>query len=506
MPADSPGYIRYLCTERGFLQRASSLEESPGTEIPCHWFAASAGFNGTMVPESPELFRPSSSNTSPKEPYSAPNFTPPIPENSRLLIGTPTDSTQKKPQSIRLASVTNRTSSQTSAPYGMTVHGSCCIDIRNLVDLNALQLAGVSQEKYTDDSYSFSIIGGKYVTFGASKTRKRIPATTYKDQLVGWLSKPNAKERIVPLLEIHAGLEVSICTGNARRITLWEALRLVSTLKRPLDASGPANSTDLDCTHSVGDTKCLIHCWNTRSSTSVDIGEWEQGDDYWRTIADAIVLFNHTGVDDQGFLRAYWPYRSVPHIYPVKLERKNIKSYWIRMVNDSPITATFATMTPRCLGYRARDVIAKAIQANECSSTRISGIFRDAIPVRTALQTRINISPSRLELASMVRPIWAKNAHSTDKKPENWEQNENTPGSAIPAECTQSLEGCHVLLEGKGVLQIRSNDNPHLAFFGEKIPSSLQLFRKKKKDEFQTKELMYEDHWGKQEMVSVLVI
>lgn len=431
-----------------------------------------------MVPESQELFKPSTSNTLLEAPNSAASFSPPIPENSRLLIGAPTINSQ--------------------APHGMTVHGSCRPDIRKKFDFNTLQLAGTMEETYVNDSYSFSIVGGKYVTIGASMTRKRIPATKYKDQLMEWLSKPNTKEHMVPLLKIHAGLEVSICTGNARRITLWEALRLASTLKRSLGPSESADSTDIACAHHVGDTNCLMNCWNSRSSSSIDIGEWER-DGYWRTVADALVLLNHTGVVSQGSLRAYWPYRSVPHTYLIKLDCLETKNYWIPMVSDSPFTATFATMTPRCLRYRARDVMAKEkIYANECSSTQ------DTTPARTALQTRIHLSSRILKSASMTRPIKAKRTHSMDKKAVNWTQNENTLKSTTHIKCKESLEGCIAYLQGKGTLSIRSDDNPRLAKFNGKALFSPKPFQKQ--GEFQSNELMYEDHWEEPEAISVLVI
>ena len=492
VPADSPGYIRHICTERGFLQRTSSPEEENGTEIPCHWFAASAGFNGTMVPESQELFRPSTSNTSLKTPHFAVNLAPTIPENSRLLIGTPTESTQKICRSAGVALPATRNSSQTEAPYGMTIYGSCCVDLSKFIDLNSLQLSGVREEAYMDDSYSFSIVGGNYFTLGISKTRKRIPGTKYKDQLLEWLSKPNPKERILPLLKIHAGLEVSICTGNARRVTLWEVLRLASTLRRSLVPSGLANSTGIDCSHHVGDTKCLMHCWNSRSSSSIDTGEWEQRDDYWQTVANALVLLNHTGVDPQGYLRAYWPYSSVPHTYPIKRECSEAKNYWIPMVTDSPVAATFATMTPRCLRYHARDDMAKEIHANGCSGTKRSVVSQDITLIRTALQTRIHLSPQ------------AKRTHPTNDKPENLKRNEKTPNPSTPVECTEFLEGCNLHLQGKGILRIRNDDSPRLAVFSEKMLLSSKPFRRR--GEFQSKELMCEDQGGKQRTISVLVI
>ena len=69
-------------------------------------------------------------------------------------------------------------------------------------------------------SYTLSVGGGKHVTGKTGKTGKtwkKVAAITKRDVLKQPCRKGNTP--LMPLLEMSIDLEVSLCTGNAERVT-----------------------------------------------------------------------------------------------------------------------------------------------------------------------------------------------------------------------------------------------------------------------------------------------
>lgn len=80
--------------------------------------------------------------------------------------------------------------------------------------------------------------------------------TTYKE---GILSRYTMnQEDLLPILNLFIGLEVSHSTTNARRITLWEALKLAN--------AATEEKANHSCTHAVGQIACLKSCWRFSDS------------------------------------------------------------------------------------------------------------------------------------------------------------------------------------------------------------------------------------------------
>ena len=66
---------------------------------------------------------------------------------------------------------------------------------------------------------------GHFVTIGATQNHRSVPASTQKDRIYAIIQGARTLAFILPVLRLHVGLEISICTGNAKRISLWEALK-----------------------------------------------------------------------------------------------------------------------------------------------------------------------------------------------------------------------------------------------------------------------------------------
>lgn len=128
-----------------------------------------------------------------------------------------------------------------------------------------------------------------------------------------------------PYLKLHVGLEISACTGHARRVTLWESLCL---------------AIKVTCGHESGSLDCLSLYWafgprNTRSArVKLNI---------------ALQTLAATGISTTGSLMAFWPFTEAPSVYPIEPGTANS---WFHFVRDKPDYSTFAASSSRCLLVR----------------------------------------------------------------------------------------------------------------------------------------------------------
>ncbi|KAJ5889903.1 hypothetical protein N7504_010713 [Penicillium tannophilum] len=300
-------------TERGFVVPLPRPQQSDvtGREVECHWT--------TTCPQYADALDPLMlSNT------------------SRMLIGT---------------------------TFGLTINPECHNQIGDIQDYfsNQLQLPGACNHYYVTEGYDVQLVGGQYVTGGIVGKRKRIPATTLKAALISEIQDPELD--VTPLLKLNIGLEISPCTGNARRSSLWHALYLSQKPQRPQLT---------DCNHDFGSVECIEQCWkqscSTRSlpsvrcfdcgvatTTTAPLAAINSKSDICNNvvarsrIVSAIMALQHTGLDPEGNLQAYWPFvknRMTRRIQPTRFSK------WFNIIADTRDGATFAVASHHCLEFQ----------------------------------------------------------------------------------------------------------------------------------------------------------
>jgi hypothetical protein len=219
---------------------------------------------------------------------------------------------------------------------------------------------GTRKNYSTMEGYNVSAgmgYGGSGV--GVSQTFRRRNEVTLKDNIIWQFqqSYPDFEE----FLHLQVGLEISLCTGNARRVSLWEAIRLYHIERRGIDPAG--------CEHSIADPECARSCWlreyrdtlnssiNVNSSCrSVDITTVQTllpdvpfDLKFFRELMIRTVMqLKDTGIDHEGHLGACWPFSHPAMIHQMKTNKIN---RWISILSDSLDIATFAVVTSRCLGF-----------------------------------------------------------------------------------------------------------------------------------------------------------
>jgi hypothetical protein len=221
--------------------------------------------------------------------------------------------------------------------------------------------------KYRDaQSASVGLSGyGIGMTYGESyKIREGV---TLKDaHVAAWTSK--AEDRDIEIIKHYYGVEVSACTDNARRRTLFQILQS-PTMRRYL-----ANHTEIE-------TRDLKKYFTALDSDNVDtfIRRYKRHrESFAKILAKCFEVLKRTGTDSDYYLTAFW----VPKqggTYSVQYSY--LRHRWTGILADSPYTCTFAIVTETCLelyggdpgcqdGYEAssyRSVLETSIIINQFS-------------------------------------------------------------------------------------------------------------------------------------------
>lgn len=331
-------------TERGYIVPLPlhPTRDVPSDEIECHWTKENPGHTNQQQPTL-------------------------LSSTSRILIGTD------------------------SAATTLTHNLDCQSDIGRIQAhiYRQLPITGTCDERLAGGDYEVQLTGGQFINMGLAKRFKRYPMRTRKMSLIEECKSRNV--RLIPLLKLCIGLEVSACTSNAQRVTLWDALCL--SQKRPCQAGQVAH-----CNHQVADPDCIRSCWTRCSPTDdidADVNIPRESSklntaEIRRLIIDSIVALEHTGIDHEGNLQACWPFTDVRRTRCIKRSTANESNNWLGAIKDTREVATFAVVSQRCLEFRQQ------VYSRPCSTT--CNIYSGTI--KNVLSTRILLNPY-IELSCM---------------------------------------------------------------------------------------------------------
>lgn len=194
---------------------------------------------------------------------------------------------------------------------------------------------------------------------GVNRMFRRRNQITLKDNIIWQCQQPDPV--LEPFLKLQVGLEISLCTGNARRVSLWEAIRLYHIEGQ--------DTSPVMCEHSIPNAECARSCWVREhcdtSSSSIDANSSPGSVDvansqtlltdapldlkaFRKLMIKAVLQLKGTGIDREGHLRACWPFSDPAMSHHMKTNKIN---RWIGILSDSLHVATFAVVSSRCLGF-----------------------------------------------------------------------------------------------------------------------------------------------------------
>lgn len=220
----------------------------------------------------------------------------------------------------------------------VTVNERCSIDEitcrrGSFCALEPLGTQGVSWEAQERQA---GFQGGQYLTGTYCQTWKKIPGTTLKQRS---LHQPDW--RLIHFLEQNWGLQVSLCTSVARRVSLRELVAdLLHAFINPLEKEIWRNLVnDHDIMQALA--KGNLFDWLSNLSTTLQVKVLT----LIRTILEQL---EHTGFDRESkTLVIAWPQEGDIG-RGLKLPCR-AETCWPQIVADAEDCATFAYVTPKCL-------------------------------------------------------------------------------------------------------------------------------------------------------------
>ena len=227
----------------------------------------------------------------------------------------------------------------TKALIGTTVvNTSCSVDEhRSWMCANvAMGTLGASESYWERSEAQAGVQGGQYVIAQLNITWVKRPGTTLKHIHL----RPDIS---LSFLQSNWGLQISYCTGVARRVSLCDLLADITPVLMEELLQQPSGWNSLRVNHHIVD-----------ALKGSDFKAWfdrlvpELQNDALRIVRHILLVVQDTGINQSGdHLVAIWPRKGSP-LGCFKIPCKDV-SFWARMLQDSSDCATFAHITPLCL-------------------------------------------------------------------------------------------------------------------------------------------------------------
>jgi ankyrin repeat protein len=188
---------------------------------------------------------------------------------------------------------------------------------------------GVTEARWTLDSIVVSGHAGKVVGFGGSLDYKRTPKQNHRARIAMCFTNEGVDVR---LLNYRFGLEVSACTQNARRTTLWDCIKSPRVREKVENSCEGIEPRHLEALNSEKNFRAL---WK--------FGRWTKENSKPLTdILKVIFIFlSYTGTDSRGHLRAWWDLDNL-------IELPHSRNSWIDMISHTE-NGVFAYVSESCL-------------------------------------------------------------------------------------------------------------------------------------------------------------
>jgi len=215
------------------------------------------------------------------------------------------------------------------------------------------------------------ISGGSYVHMLYGHTWKFNAGWTLKDVIVeDWVENNKRDVSHTPrpfYLDYLVVLDISRCSGHARRISVWSLIKQQGARNYLSDFLDPKICLDFGVLVEFFPTDATFtEVWNSLTSEGKTVVKL--------ATKEILGALRSTGVGEDGHLQA-WDITSRN-----RLDGRKLKPHWRSMVKDDLACASFAIITNSCIQYAASDLHLK------------SDTFRAAHNPCTILSTRICIT------------------------------------------------------------------------------------------------------------------
>ena len=289
------GLISFYAVSKGVICRvkSNSRQQIPGA-VQCHYFSRAAFFvqrTRRILPNYEELL---------------------LAEDDLLLIG-----------------------------EGLRDNSYCKYSISDFSSDNASKLTvlGTNKSIWKLESRNVAIGLSKYVGVTLSGIQKLIPQKTLKEHVLDkWNTKPTRSNP--GIFNQHLGVEVSHCTGNARRISLRK-LMTSSPIWAVLERQAPdwtrtSWGESLSQALSAEDNEAIFEIWKTHKTERSNIAE---------LLCCVLDLLDRTGWIDSHSFHAAFLFNNDETAFPVDRELND----WTFILKDTYLTSAYVFINDQCL-------------------------------------------------------------------------------------------------------------------------------------------------------------
>jgi hypothetical protein len=207
---------------------------------------------------------------------------------------------------------------------------------------------GTAQAYWKHQERQIGLQGGQYVTMVYNSTWDKVPGVRLKTQLIQNLGK---KLEYFAFLNACCGLQVSACSGLARRITMRELLSdlLPTFVLRQASASTFWHKliAEFDIIGNLA-SENFTPCREMFTRMSEQNSQCFDG--FWHLALELVKSLELTGLQPAGdeFFLGFLPTEPTEYLRRVSITTKG-NNLWLKILRDSESSATFAYLTPKCL-------------------------------------------------------------------------------------------------------------------------------------------------------------
>jgi len=231
-------------------------------------------------------------------------------------------------------------------PSGLVPRKSCQMTLETGLEGLALQSVGTLKPYKYKDSSSFNVAvghGGAQVSWNTQI--KTNPGILMKQSLLDrWKLEP--RFRNPRLLLLWYGVEVSVCTRNARRCRLVDLIRsrsmirYLSAIYRP-EVGSKIYQNLLFAALESSDPNAFVELYDQHPEWQGELGT---------VVARCLEVLKESGINKKGDLAAFTFIEKYHEPEQLAILPKKIYT-WASLLKDSYDSATFALMSHQCLGY-----------------------------------------------------------------------------------------------------------------------------------------------------------
>ncbi|KAE8449040.1 hypothetical protein EG329_008628 [Mollisiaceae sp. DMI_Dod_QoI] len=239
---------------------------------------------------------------------------------------------------------------------------------RRLQEAGRLCIVGASKPYHYNNSNQYQLqVGYSGVNVSATRQYKRIPRQSLKEILIElWAMEPDIRDP--RLLEDLHGVEISMCTYNAQRVSLSQILR--SNCMRHLLRD-----------FSWGDPEYRTEHFLTLEDTlrPKRLQDPQFGKEFDYAIMLGLKKLSKTGVDRQDNLRVFLSSKCTPK--PELATMVSKEHSWIGLLKDTTIECAMVAFGDECLGFNSHMGVS-------CGKAGCS-VLRSAMVIHSSIYTTV---------------------------------------------------------------------------------------------------------------------